>query len=227
MLQQQKNEKLKMPEPLTILIADDHPIFRSGVNQVLAEDPLITVVAEEDNGDNAFRKISDLQPDIAILDINMPKMTGLDIARRVSAMNLETKIILLTMLDDKKIFLEAMDAGVMGYILKDSAVSEILRAVHAVTNDRHYLSPTLSEVLLQKRSALSNQPSVTFKELTPTEIRIMRAIAELQSNQEIADELFISKRTVENHRTNIAKKLSLKDSNAVLKFALQHKSELE
>ena len=216
-----------MSDTISLLIADDHPIFRSGVRQVLTKAPSISIVAEAEDGEDAFRKISELKPSIAILDINMPKMTGLEIARRASAMNLETKIILLTMLDDKKVFLEAMDAGVKGYILKDSAVSEILHAIAAVKDDRHYLSPTLAEVLLQKKSGIQNQSSASFKDLTPSEIRVMRCIADLKSNQEIADELFISKRTVENHRTNIAKKLSLIDSNAVLKFALQHKSEME
>lgn len=216
-----------MKSNLTILIADDHPIFRSGVRQVLEKELSLKIVAEAEDGEDAFHKLSEIKPDVAILDINMPKMTGLEIARRASAMNLGTKIILLTMIDDKKIFLEAMDAGVKGYILKDSAVSEILRAVAAVRDDRHYLSPTLAEVLLHKKSLLDHRAAASFKDLTPTEVRIMRGIAGLKSNQEIADELFISKRTVENHRSNIAKKLSLKDTNAVLKFALQYKTELE
>ncbi len=216
-----------MTDNLTILIADDHPIFRSGVRQVLAKEPTLTIIAEAEDGEDAFRKLSDLKPNIAILDINMPKMTGLEIARRASAIHSETKIILLTMLEDKKVFLDAMDAGVKGYLLKDSAVSEILRAVAAVRDDRHYLSPTLAEVLLQKKSVLNNQSAGILKELTPTEIRVMKGIADLKSNQEIADALFISKRTVENHRVNIAKKLNLQSSNAVIKFALQHKAELE
>jgi len=154
-------------------------------------------------------------------------MTGLEIARRALAMNLETKIILLTMIDDKKIFLEAMDAGVKGYILKDSAVSEIIKAIKAVNTERYYISPSLAGILLQKRNVSGAQITTAIKDLTSTEIRVLTCIADLKTNQEIADELFVSKRTIENHRVNIAKKLNLQSSNGVLKFALQHKSDLE
>ncbi len=216
-----------MAEKITILIADDHPLFRAGVRQMLELEQSFVVIAEAGDGEDALHKMSALKPDIAILDINMPKMTGLAAAQRASAMNLSTNIMLLTMLDDRKIFLESMDAGVKGYILKDSAVSEIVKAVAAVSEGRHYISPTLAGILLQKRSTSSEQLSSTLKELTPTEIRILNRIADLKTNQEIADELFVSKRTIENHRANIAKKLNLQSTNGVLKFALQHKADLE
>lgn len=215
-----------MTEKITILIADDHPIFREGIRKVLERESSFFIIAEAEDGEAALHKILELKPDVAILDINMPKMTGLTVAQRVSAMNLTTNIMLLTMLDDKKIFLEAMDAGVKGYILKDSAVAEILKAVTAVNEDRHYISPTLSGILLQKKGILNDQQFDSLKNLTPTEVRILDRIADLKTNQEIADELFVSKRTVENHRTNIAQKLNLKSTNGVLKFALQHKSDL-
>ena len=216
-----------MNEQYTLLIADDHPIFRSGIHQILSKDPSLAVIAESEDGEDAFRKMTEVKPDAAILDINMPKMSGLDIARRISAVNSPTRIILLTMLDDKKIFIDAMDAGVEGYVLKDSAASEILRAIDAVRHGRRYLSPTLAEVLLKRNSMKRESTVVSLKDLTPTETRVLRYVSELKTNQEIAEELFISKRTVENHRTNIARKLSLQDSNAVLKFALQHKNDFE
>ena len=216
-----------MPEKVTILIADDHPLFREGVRQMLEREPSFTVVAEAGDGEVALHKMSELKTDVAILDINMPKMTGLVVAQRASAMNLRTYIMLLTMLDDKKIFLEAMDAGVKGYILKDSAVSEIVKAVTAVNEGRHYISPILAGILLQKRSSSNEHVSSSLKELTLTEIRILNRIADLKTNQEIADELFVSKRTIENHRANIAKKLNLQSTNGVLKFALQHKADMD
>jgi two-component system, NarL family, response regulator DegU len=213
-----------MAERTSILIADDHPLFRAGVRQALEKFEDINIVGEAENGEEALKMLIDLKPDIAVLDIQMPKMTGLVLARRAEHMNLNTRIVLLTMLDDKKIFLEAMESGVMGYVLKDSAVSEIHRAITFVKEDRHYISPSLSGLLVEKKLNSSLPPDL--KDLTPTEIRLLKLIADLKSNQEIADELLISKRTVENHRVNIAKKLDLTGTNAVLKLALKHKSRL-
>jgi two-component system response regulator DegU len=216
-----------MAEPRTVLIADDHPIFRAGIRQAIERDGGYVVVGEAENGEETLQKMQDLKPCVAIVDIQMPKMTGLAVAQRAHAMNLDTRIVLLTMLEDKRIFLEAMDSGIRGYILKDSAVTEILRAISAVCQDKLYISPTLAGLLVQRKSAKGGELSLTLKELTESELRILRLVAELKSNQEIADELFISHRTVENHRVNMAKKLNISGTNALLKFALQHKADLE
>jgi DNA-binding NarL/FixJ family response regulator len=131
------------------------------------------------------------------------------------------------MIDDKRIVLEAMELGVAGYVLKDGAVSEIIHAVKAVMDGRPFVSPTLAGFLLQKRSASQNpDPPKILKDLTSTELRILKLISDLKSNKEIADELFISQRTVENHRVNMAKKLNLKGSHALLKTALENKETL-
>jgi two-component system response regulator DegU len=214
-------------EVQTILIADDHPIFRAGIRQVIEHDGRFAVVGEAENGEEALRKIQDLKPNVAIVDIQMPKMTGLAVAQRANAMNLDTRIVLLTMLEDKRIFLEAMDSGVCGYVLKDGAVTEILRAIEVVCDNKHYISPTLAGLLVQKKSAEGGTVSLSLKGLTDAERRIVRMIADLKSNREIAEELFISHRTVENHRVNIARKMNLTGSNALLKFALQHKADLD
>ncbi len=213
-----------MTKRTTVLIADDHPLFRAGVRQSLEKDGSIRIVGEAEHGEDALAKLLDLKPDVVILDIQMPRMTGLEIAKRAEHMNLATRIILLTMLDDRKIFLDAMESGVMGYVLKDSAVSEIQRAIASVIDDRHYISPSLSGLLVnrQKSGALLRE----LKDLTPAEIGVLKLIADLKSNQEIADELLISKRTVENHRVNISKKLNLTGTNALLRFALKNKGEL-
>jgi len=213
-----------MAEPTTVLIADDHPLFRAGVRQSLDRQAAVKVIAEADNGEDALAKILDLKPDVAILDIQMPKLTGLELAKKAETLGLSTRIILLTMVDDRKVFLDAMESGVVGYVLKDSAVSEIGRAIATVADDRHYISPSLSGLLVERRKGGSLPPSV--KDLTPTEIRIVKLIADLKSNQEIADEMAISRRTVENHRVNISRKLSLTGTNALLKFALKNKADL-
>ena len=213
-----------MDKPIGVILADDHPIFRAGVRQALEKEPGITVVAEAENGEEALVAIMNLKPHVAILDVQMPRMTGLQVAKRIEHLKLTTQVILLTMLDDKKIFFEAIDAGVRGYVLKDSAVSELHKAIVAVSRDRHYISPSLSGLLVDRKNALS--PPASLRDLTPTELHILKLVAELKTNQEIADELFISKRTVENHRVNIARKLGLDGTNALLKFALSHQSQL-
>ena len=213
-----------MAEQITVIIADDHPIFRAGVRQSLEKAPDIKVLGEAENGEQALEKIMNLKPRIAILDVQMPIMTGMEVARRVEKLNLPTQVILLTMLDDRKVFLEAIDAGIKGYVLKDSAVSELKKAITAVCEDRHYISPSLSGLLVE-RKGLTPAPA-KLRDLTPTELRVLKLIAALKTNQEIADELFISKRTVENHRVNMAKKLDLNGTNAILKFALMHQSLL-
>jgi DNA-binding NarL/FixJ family response regulator len=213
-----------MDEEIKVVIADDHPIFRAGVRQALEKSPGIVVVGEAENGEEALDTIINLKPRVAVLDVQMPKMSGLEVARRIEHLHLPTKVIMLTMLDDRKIFLEAIDAGITGYVLKDSAVSEVRKAIEAVCQDRHYISPSLSGLLVDRKGASSIPPQL--RDLTPTEIRILKLIARLKTNQEIADELFISKRTVENHRVNMARKLELKSTNALLKFALTHQSQL-
>jgi DNA-binding NarL/FixJ family response regulator len=213
-----------MAEQIKILIADDHPIFRAGVRQSLEKHGEFRIVGEAENGEEALSMMMDLKPDVAVLDIQMPTITGLELAKRAEHMNLETKIILLTMMDDRKIFLDAMESGVRGYVLKDSAVSELQRAIESVSQDRHYISPSLSGLLVDRRKRGSLPAAL--ETLTPTELRILTLIADLKSNQEIADELLISKRTVENHRVNITKKLELSGTNALLKLALKHKADL-
>ena len=212
---------------ITIVIADDHPIFREGIRRVLEKDARMKIGGEAEDGETAFTLVSTMKPDVAILDFQMPGMTGLEVARRLEATGSETRVILLTMIDDKRIVLEAMELGVAGYVLKDSAVSEIIHAVKAVVDGRPFVSPTLAGVLLQKRSASQNpDPPKILKDLTATELRILKLISDLKSNKEIADELFISQRTVENHRVNMAKKLNLKGSHALLKTALENKAAL-
>ena len=213
-----------MDRKISIILADDHPLFRTGVRQSLENGEKIDIVGEASNGEEALKLILDKKPDVAVLDIQMPKFTGLEVAKRIEHMNTDVRIILLTMLDDKRIFLDAMECGVLGYVLKDSAVSEIQRAIESVCNDKYYISPSLSGLLVERRKGGQSPPEL--KDLTPAELRIVKLISDLKSNQEIADELFISKRTVENHRVNIAKKLRLQSSNALLKVALKHKSNL-
>jgi len=213
---------------LRVLIADDHPIFREGLRRVVESGTGITVVAEADDGAQAYEKARELRPDLILLDVNMPGMDGFQLARKIRDINLPVQIVFLTMYKDEEMFNEAMDLGAKGYVLKSSALTDIVDCLRAVYSGQHYISPALSDFLLNRRdravSFVENKP--TIRDLTRTELRILRLIAEAKTSKEIAAEMFISYRTVENHRANICSKLDIHGSNALVKFALEHKSQI-
>jgi DNA-binding NarL/FixJ family response regulator len=216
-------------EEIRILIADDHPVVRKGLRFSIEEDPALKVVAEASDGEMALAMIKKLSPHIVVLDIDMPKLDGIGVAREIARQKLDAKIIFLTFHADEDLFRTAMDLGSKGYILKDSASQEIVAGVHAVASGRPYISSAITAGLLQPRET----PEASLKDtltnnLTPTERRIMRLIADGKSSKEIGAELSIHYRTVENHRTNICRKLALEGegANALLRFALQNKSLL-
>lgn len=216
-----------MDEKIRILVADDHPIVRKGLRFSIEEDPGLKVVGEAADGQAALDLIRKLRPQIAVLDIDMPKLDGLAVAREMARQKLDTKIIFLTFHADEDLFRSAMELGSRGYILKDSASQEIVAGVRAVASGRPYISSAITEKLLHPRKPPMAQDGITAN-LTPTERRIMRLIAEGKTSKEIGAELSIHYRTVENHRTNICRKLNLEGegANALLRFALQHKSSL-
>lgn len=217
-----------MSNAITLIIADDHPLFRAGLREVIVVDPSLRVVGEAGDGEAALLLIRKHAPTMAILDIDMPKMGGLAVARTLQKEKSEVDVIFLTMYKEEDLFNEAMDVGARGYVLKDSAVNEILNSLHAVADGKYYVSPALSDHLI-KRSAraeklLRHTPSL--EDLTPAELRILKLVAANKTSKEIADLLSISYKTVENHRTNIAAKLHLRGSHSLLKFALENKEAM-
>ncbi len=213
-----------MSKEIRIVIADDHPIFRSGLRMVIETDPLLQVMAEADDGESALARIIEFQPDVVVLDINMPPPDGLAIARELHSRRSAVRTIFMTMHKDEALLNAALDAGVKGFVVKDAAADEIIGCIRAVAAGQSYLSPALSDHLLNRRSRAA-QVSV-LENLTTSEQRILQLIAESKSNKEIAAKLFISIRTVEHHRSNICAKLGLTGKNALLTFALTHKSDL-
>ena len=216
-----------MDDEIRILVADDHPIVRKGLRFSIEEDPGLKVVGEAADGQAALDLIRKLRPQIAVLDIDMPKLDGLAVAREMARQKLDTKIIFLTFHADEDLFRSSMELGSRGYILKDSASQEIVAGVRAVASGRPYISSAITEKLLHPRKPPMAQDGITAN-LTPTERRIMRLIADGKTSKEIGAELSIHYRTIENHRTNICRKLNLEGegANALLRFALQHKSSL-
>lgn len=217
-----------MDEKLDIIIVDDHPLVRTGLRQVIEEEPGFRVVAEASNGRTALERIRELRPRIAILDIEMPGLNGLDTARSIIAEKLPTAVIILTMYNDARMFDEAMDIGALGYILKDSASDDVVHCIETVARGEYFVSPALSNVALKSRESRSSaaESRLGLLMLSPSERRILKLVAENKTTAEIAEFLCISPRTVDHHRNNICRKLGLSGINALLRFALNNKGQL-
>lgn len=219
-----------MPEAATrVIIADDHPIVRSGLKHAIELDLSMRIIAECDNGEAALQQILALTPDIAVLDLDMPRFGGLTVARKLREKNNEVPLVILTIHSEEELFQAAIDAGVKGYLLKDQALVEIARGLRAVLSGKHYVSSALTDYLLTTRrepsTAVHSVPG--FYQLTETERHVLRLVSEDRSSKDIGLELCIHHRTVENHRNNICRKLNLKGSNALLRFALANRAGLQ
>lgn len=219
---------IKEMENVTIIIADDHPIVRKGLRETIEEESKFVVLAEVGNGQEAIGAIEELSPTVTILDVDMPIMNGFDVAREIKSKKLKTEIIFMTMHRDEDLFNEAIDLGAKGFVLKDSALNDIIECIKAVASKNHYTSHSLTSFLINRSRRAINltdkQP--TINDLTPTERRVLKLIAENLTSKEIGEQLFISPRTVEKHRENICQKLNLQGSHSLLKYAVQHKSQL-
>ena len=216
-----------MINEVRIVIADDHPIFRRGLRQSLEESQGLRVVGEAGDGKEALEMIRNLNPDVAILDISMPVMDGFGVAREAAKCAIEVNLIFLTGHQNESLFDEAIELGVRGYVLKESSMVEIVSAVKAVLEGKHYTSPALTSYLVSRsRRPAAPQEKPGLKNLTATERRILKLIGEYKTSREIAEELFVSYHTVETHRRNICEKLDLHGSHALMRFALANAAEL-
>lgn len=172
--------------------------------------------------------ITELHPDLVVLDVSMPVMDGLEVARRAHLMALPSEIVILTMYKDAKYFNTALDLGVRGYVVKDSAAIELILCLKAVSGGQYYVSPSVASLLVERhRRRKGTQATLGLHErLTPAETNVLKLVAENKTSREIGDILFVSVRTVENHRAHICSKLDLKGHNALLQYALEHRSSL-
>jgi DNA-binding NarL/FixJ family response regulator len=215
-----------MTREMTIVIADDHPLFRRGLREVIEEDSRFCVVGEAPDGETAIKLIAELRPQTAIIDIDMPRLNGLDVLRAIRKHDLSVAAIFLTMYKEEDMFNAALDLGVKAYVLKENAADDILVALEKISSGQTFVSVSMSEIERRRANRvqrlLLSKPQID--DLTPAERRILKLIAEDRTSKEIADLLKISAKTVENHRLNICKKLRLHGSHSLLKFAFDHKS---
>lgn len=211
-----------------ILIVDDHPLFRKGIKSVLQEDAGIEIIGEAGNSAEALNFIDKGNVDIIILDLQMPGMSGIELSKLIKSKHKNIFIILLTMHKDERIFNNSLEYGLDAYILKENAVDEVLKAVHVVADGNFYLSPSMSEYMIQKsmkqKKLTDENPGI--KNLTGKEKEILNMISQNKTTKEIADALFVSYKTIENHRANICKKLNISGCNALLKFIIENKTLL-
>jgi DNA-binding NarL/FixJ family response regulator len=216
-----------MGDMIQVLLADDHPVVRRGLKATIEEDENLRVVAEAGDGAEALRRIVELRPAVAIIDIDMPGLNGLGVAREVAAQSIDTRIIFMTFHANEDLMRAAMDVGGKGYLLKGSETDEVAAAIHAVFAGRTYIGSTMAAVLLKQNADNPNAQALDVSILTPTEKKILRLIADGLSSKEIGDQLSIHYRTVENHRTNMCRKLKIEGANALARFALQHRAALQ
>ena len=208
---------------IRIFNADDHPLLRKGVTNLLVETADMEWVGSAEHGKEALEKLRILRPDVAILDIEMPHMTGLEVAQTLLAEESPTAFVLLTLFKDESFFRNAMQAGIMGYLLKESSEREILDCVRSVYSGRAYVNSSLTQFLINHQKAEDE----ILSSLSSHELNILKLIARQKTTAEIADMLFISPKTVGNHRTNISKKLALGGKqNGLLTWAVEHRDLL-
>lgn len=213
---------------MKVLIAEDHPVYRDGIRQLIEAEEQLSLVHETADGAEALERIRLLQPDVAVLDINLPGLGGLDIARTCYREQLEIEIVFLTMYRDPDIFKEAVNLGVKGFVLKDSTSSEIAAAILAVSSGQTWYSPSLGEFFRKQQSENKGMEDSFpgFEKLTPTERKVLRMIASDRTTKEIAAEFGISPRTIDNHRAHICGKLGIRGSHKLLKFAFENRYRL-
>ena len=202
---------------MKILIADDHGIVRSGVRLLLDRQPDMEVVGEAEDGVDALEQAVALKPDVAVLDVSMPRMTGLQATHEIKQQSPDTQILILSMHEDERYLFEALRAGAAGYVLKRAADKDLLEAVQAAARGEPFLTASAQQSLIRDFLERGEQP-----ELTPREQEIVKLIAEAHTNREIAEILHLSEKTVESHRANVLQKLGMRDRVELVRYAIRN-----
>ncbi len=204
---------------IRVLIADDHGIVRSGLRMLLERQSDVAVIGEAADGVEALALAQAERPDVAVLDVSMPRMTGLQAAREIRAHTPDTRVLLLSMHDDERYFLEGLEAGAAGYVLKRAADTDLIDAVRTVAGGRTFLSDDAQRALMDEW--LEGGRAEPEDPLTPREQEVVKLIAEAYTNRQIAETLTLSEKTVESHRANLLAKLGMRDRVEIVRYAIR------
>jgi two-component system response regulator NreC len=208
---------------ISIILADDHPVVRRGVRALLQTEPGLSIIAEADDGLDAVRLVERWKPDVLILDLMMPGLSGLEVIRLVRQRSPQTRIVVLSMYSSNAFIAEALKNGASGYVLKGCAERQIVEAVREAAAGRRFLSPPVSEIAIDAYIEQAKaQPFDPHETLTAREREVLQQAAEGKTNPEIAGRLHISPRTVENHRANLMRKLGLQNQSELFRHAVRH-----
>ena len=202
---------------MKVLIADDHGIVRAGVKLLLDRQPDIEVVAEAEDGVEAVQKVIQHRPDVAVLDVSMPRMTGIQATHEIKQQSPDTQVLILSMHDDERYLFEALRAGAAGYVVKRAADQDLVDAVRAAGRGEPFLTATAQQTLIRDFLDRDEQP----EELTPREQEVVKLIAEAHTNREIAEILHLSEKTVESHRARVLQKLGMRDRVELVRYAIR------
>lgn len=210
-------------DKIKVIIADDHALIREGLKKLLELEPTIEVVALAVDGKSAIEMVDRHEPDIVLLDINMPNMNGMECLKILKKDYKETKVIMLTIHEDAEYLIETVNMGAEGYVLKDADVSQLIDAINKVVNGEIYIHPSLSGVLVKeyKRKEVTYN-DLSKRRLTRRELEVLKLVAQGINNKEISETLFISEKTVKNHISSIFKKLNVNDRTQAALYAIKH-----
>jgi two-component system, NarL family, response regulator NreC len=214
-----------MPLKTRVLICDDHELFREGVKSVLQDEAWIEIVAEARNGREAVALAAREEPDVALMDIDMPEMTGLEATQRIRDAGLRTRVLILTVYCEDELVARCLDAGASGYVLKDEPASQLVYAIRTVSRGGRYLSPSAAESVIAWTLTVggANKARTRYESLTPREREILKLLADGRSAKDVAAALSISIKTVDAHKTNLMRKLGVHDRTELVKYAFQNR----
>jgi len=206
---------------IRVVIADDHSILREGVKLLLEAEPDIEVIGQASNGLEAVRMADELKPDLVLMDIQMPGVDGIEACQRIGRQAPTVKVLVLSQNDNEHNLISVLQHGALGYVLKQNAAEELVHAVHTVMKGHVYLTPAMASRFVQSYFRREEEKQDKARQLTPREQEVLKGIADGQTNQQIADSLFVSIKTVQTHRGNIMEKLNLHDRVDLVKYAIK------
>ncbi len=208
---------------ITTMLVDDHELIREGIKQIIELEEDINVIAQTGDGEEAVELAMKYNPDVILLDINMPKMSGIDVLRRLKDLGTTSRIIMLTIHNDREYLLETMKVGADGYVLKDSDAEGLVKAIRDVKSGKTYIQPSIASLLIENEERDEGNGDIRkIAALTKREYEVLTLIAEGLSNKDIADRLYISEKTVKNHVSSIFKKIEVNDRIQAAIFAFKN-----